>query len=165
MPLQQHLPGVTGLLFAFVLLAFGCCRPNYMCDTLELDFYLHCWDDCKLERGELHSKLLDSESESGDEQWRSWERATVDVDRVLRRFGRFRRGFWIRFWLRRTVELDRSLHCRHDREFQRRQLHGELLDPEPEPIDQQWRGGERSAVDCNRNLRPLQYSAGCSGKS
>jgi hypothetical protein len=95
-----------------------------MCDALELNFYLHCRNDSQLERGELHSKLLDSESESGDEQWRLWERAAVDIDRVLQRFGRFRRGLRIRFWLRCTVEFDGGLHGRNDREFQRHQLHG-----------------------------------------
>ncbi|HKF57112.1 MAG TPA: hypothetical protein VKJ45_16755 [Blastocatellia bacterium] len=134
MPLQQHLPGITGLLFAFVLPAFGCCRSNYMCDAMEPHFYLYSRDDSELEWGELQSKFLDSESESGDEQWRAWERATVDIDRVLQRFWGVRRGLWIGFGVRCTVEFDGGLHGWNDREFQRYQLHGELLDSESESI-------------------------------
>jgi hypothetical protein len=110
-----------------------------MCDSLELDIYLHCRDDGEPEWGELQSELLDSKPESGYEQWRTWQRAAMDGDRLLQRFWRFRRfrrlGRRFRIGLRGALELDGSVHGGHDCQFQRCQLHSQLLDSESESIN------------------------------
>lgn len=51
------------------------------------------------------------------------------------------------------VVRERSLHEREDSQLRQHQLHGQLVDARPEPVDSQWSIREWPTLDIERGLR------------
>ena len=119
---------------------------QHLCDAVERGHRLHERYDGQRGECELRGELVDAGRESHEQQWRCWQRAAVDLERVLLGVAGAI-GF-----LRGGVERERDLYGRHGGQRGAYQLRGELVDAGSESLEQQRRSGGWPAVDAARIL-------------